>query len=166
MKDFIYGILIIVVGYFTFYYGKSTVKQPEKIYIEKFLPNPYKYTPPAKEYVYLPYPVEHTRVDTIRIPEKITEYKILPYNGVKLGKSSFTLQLYDPVLNRFVENEYNYKQPLWSQNVTSSLLYSLPQRSIGIALDYTLWYKNIGISAFGVYVPQNELVGLQIKYRF
>lgn len=135
-------VFLVGIGY---YLGRSS-NVVEVRGVDRFQPNFKKYEIPEKRFIFLPYPIEKLRVDTVKVPEYITEYVIVDRTksiNIDDWKVSFTY--FDPNLGSYGTDMFNL--PTSTLALDATALYTPRSVFIGTELNYTYKRFSLGLGA-------------------
>lgn len=102
------SIVMFGIGFITGRRTTDPVSSFETKYVDRYIPlKTDTYALPSRRLVYLPLPIEKTRVDTVRVPVEITKYVVAdPNKAIRTTPSKASFTYFDPKEQRYRTDEY------------------------------------------------------------
>jgi hypothetical protein len=123
--------------------GRWSAPSPDVVYRNTITPPKATYDIPKTVFLYLPFPIEHTRVDTIRVPEYITDYVIAnPDSAIQVKKDKVIFVYYNPFTQSYREDIYEIKPYHYSLSTIGGFMYMPVSQTNTVTISQVFRYKN------------------------
>jgi len=147
-----------------YYFGAKQVTT-KIVYVDKYTPPVSKYEIPNTKTIYLPLPINRTRVDTLRVPIYITRYVIVDLDSaITITNTSVQFRYFNPYTNAYGVNTYSLKPYLYSLTTSGELSYFPVTQSIAFNASQVFNVKNMTFGAGVITDFSNVYPYLSIKY--